>query len=81
MFGFQRSSNKMSKSNTLAYKNPVEKLVNAKARVKAKDYLSMLSETDLTDTRMYNSTCTLFNSQYGLYNNALLLPYKENATR
>ena len=78
MFDFQRSTKKMSKSITLAYRNPVEKLVKAKAKVQAKDYLNMLSDTDLTDTRMYNSTCTLFDSQYAIYNNALLLPYSEN---
>lgn len=78
MFGFKKSSVGMEQSNRLAYKNPVERLVKEKATVQAKDFLTMLSDTDLTDTRMYNSKCTLFDSQYGVYDDVLLLPYKEN---
>ena len=62
----------------LSYQNPVQKMIAPKATLLAKDYLSTISDTDLSDTRMLNSTCTLFDSRYAIYDDALFLPYLEN---
>ncbi|MCP4058835.1 MAG: glycosyltransferase family 61 protein [Pseudoalteromonas sp.] len=71
----QRTSNKEA---NLDYKNPVEKIVDAKATFRARDYLNVISDTDLSDTRMYNSKNVLFNSRYSKHESALLLPYRYN---
>lgn len=60
------------------YKDPVGNRVKVNYNLSLKDNINMACGTDISDTRLFQSKFHNFSPAYEIYQDALLLPYKEN---
>lgn len=60
------------------YQDPVQRRLAPPIRLAARDHIDMLCDTDISDTRMANSSHFQFKPRFEIHDHALLLPYREN---
>lgn len=65
-------------NHQMQFKDPVEKRLSPQIRLAASDHINMLCGTDISETRMYNSSHFQFTPRFETHHQALLFPYREN---
>ncbi|GMQ47923.1 glycosyltransferase 61 family protein [Vibrio sp. 10N] len=60
------------------YQDPVARRVKHDYSLKLKDHITPICGSDISDTRLYQSSFTKFTPRYQIEDNVLLLPYNES---